>query len=227
MKTPPILPIAALAAPIFATSALAAPPRNYFKVQLKATADLQTSDDGVSKGKLTTTDVINGLLNAYNPIIPAGTTAAQCDIIACYPDDEDILDSAAYFLVRTRGPKDGNFKVPIEPVRFSTTGGTTVASRTLTSKNSTLKVAFQDADSQVTINFNGLSLTGRGLTRGSVVIEGANPGDTPRLTQVNATLTGYQSSSIDGVTAIGSLDIKFAKPLANSSFESLPELLLP
>ena len=230
MKITRTFALAAMAMPLLASSATAAQgsqPRNYFRVQLKANAELQTSFDGITKGKLTTNDVINGLLDDLELIVPSGTTAAQCDIIACYADNEDILDQVTYYLVRTRGPKDGNFKVPINPDRFDTDGGTTVFNRKFSFKSSSVKVAFQDADTWVGINLDGLTVGGYGLTKGNVAIKGVNKGETPRLFNVNASLKGYHSSMVDGVTAVGTLDVKFGKPLSNSAFDALPDILIP
>lgn len=227
MNIPRTLALAALAIPLLASPAAAqgSQPRNYFKVQIQANAELQTSFDGTTRGKLTTNDVIRGLLNNFGLFIPNGTTPAQCDLIACYADNEDILDQVTYYLVRTRGPKDGNFKVQIHPDRFSTDGGTTVFNRKFTFKNSTVNVAFQDADTRVVIDLEGISVTGYGLTKGNVAIKGVNKGETPSLFNVNASLKGYHTSNVDGVSAVGTLDVKFGKPLANSTFESLPEIL--
>ena len=200
--------------------------RNNYKVKINASAQLQTSVNDTTPVKVGTSDVIAGLLDALGGAKPAGTTPSQCDIIAHYANNEDIIDNVEYYLVRTRGPQGGRFKVRIDPFFFDTTGGDTVFKRTFSANNTTVKATFWDANTLATFNAGDVTLQGRGLTTGNVTIKDVGTLNA-RLNQANANFDGFISGDVDGDDAVGSLSINFGSSLSNDVFDDLPSILFP
>lgn len=226
MKTIHKAALAAFIAPLLATSANAQNDiaRNNYKVKVNASAELQTSLDGTTSAKVGTNDVIAALLTALGPT-GAGIKASQCDIIAHYENNEDIVDNVEYYLVRTRG-QGARFKVRLDPVYFNTTGGETVINRTFSANNTTVKATFWDAGTIANFNVGDVDLVGRGLTKGNVTIKDVGT-LTARLNQANANFDGYLAGELDDLDAAGSLSITFGSSLSNDVFDDLPLVLFP
>ncbi len=218
--------LAALGLPLLATSANAQNDiaRNNYKVKVNASAELQTSIDGTTGVKVGTSDVISALLAALGPA-GAGIKASQCDIIAHYENNEDIVDNVEYYLVRTRG-QGVHFKVRLDPVYFNTTGGLTVINRTFSVNNTTVKATFWDAGTIANFNVGDLDLIGRGLTKGNVTIKDVGTLNA-RLNQANADFDGYLGGDVDGDDTAGTLTITFGSALSNDVFDDLSLIVFP
>ena len=168
-------------------------------------------------------DVIAALLDALGPA-GVGIKASQCDIIAHYAINEDILDQVEYYLVRTRG-QGAQFKVRLDPGFFDTVGGDTVFNRTFSANETTVKATFWDANTLAIFNVGDVTLTGRGLTRGNVTIKDVGT-LTARLNQANAHFDGFVSGEVDD-DAVGTLLIDFGGALRNDVFDDLPLIFFP
>jgi hypothetical protein len=217
---------AALILPLLASSANAQNDiaRNNYKVKVNASAQLQTSIDDTTSVKVGTSDVISGLLSALGPA-GAGIKASQCDIIAHYENNEDIVDNVEYYLVRTRG-QGAHFKVRLDPVFFNTTGGNTVIKRTFSANNTTVKATFWDAGTVANFDIGDVELIGRGLTTGNVTIKDVGTMNA-RLNQANAHFDGFLSGEVDEDDAAGTLTITFGGSLSNEVFDDLTLILFP
>ncbi|MEK7953912.1 hypothetical protein [Luteolibacter soli] len=226
MKTTLGAALAAFILPLLATSAYAQNDiaRNNYKVKAKASADLQTSVNDTTGIKVGTNDVIAALLNELGPAFN-NVKASQCDIIAHYENDEDILDQVEYYLVRTRG-SGVRFKVRLDPGFFDTSSGTTVFRRTFSANNTTVKADFTDANTLANFNFGDVTLLGHGLTNGNVTIKDVGT-LAARLNQANAHFDGSISGDVDGDNLAGSLSIDFGSALSNDVFDALPLILFP
>ena len=220
--------LAALIVPLLTVSANAQndAARNNYRVKFNASAQLQTSEDGTTSAKVGTSDVIAALLDTLGVLIPSGTKASQCDIIAHYDNDEDIIDNVEYYLVRSRGPQEGHFKVRIDPFFFNTTGGDTVFKRTFSANNTTVKATFWDADTVATFTVDDIFLEGHGLTTGNVTIKDVGTLDA-RLNQANARFNGFVSGELDETDGVGTLNMSFGGSLSNAVFDDLPLLEIP
>jgi hypothetical protein len=220
--------LAALIVPLLTVSAQAQNDmaRNNYKVKFNASAQLQTAVNDTTPVKVVTNDVIAGLLAALGGAAPAGTTPSQCDIIAHYENDEDLLDNVEYYLVRTRGPQGGHFKTRIDPFFFDTEGGDTVFKRTFSANNTTVKATFWDAGTLVGFGAGDVSLEGSGFTTGNVTIKDVGTLNA-RLNQANARFNGSVSGEVDDEDAVATLSITFGSALSNDVFDDLPVILIP
>jgi hypothetical protein len=217
---------AACIMPLFAVSANAQNDiaRNNYKVKVNASAEIQTSLNDTTSVKVGTNDVISALLVTLGPVY-SGIKASQCDIIAHYSDDEEILDDVEYYLVRTRG-NGAHFKVRLDPVYFNTSSGTTVFRRTFSVNNTTVKATFTDANTLANFSFGDITLMGHGLTKGNVTIKDVGTLDA-RLNQANANFNGSIEGDVDEDNLAGSLTMKFGSALSNETFNDLPLILFP
>jgi hypothetical protein len=218
--------LAACIVPLLAVSANAQNDiaRNNYKVKVNATAKIQTSINDTTGAKVSTNDVIAGLLSELGPAF-AGIKPSQCDIIAHYENDEDILDEVEYYLVRTRG-QGAHFKVRIDPGFFDTESNVTVWDRTFSANNTTVKATFTDAGTFADFSFGDVTLFGRGLTKGNVTIKDVGTLNA-RLNQANAHFDGSISGDVDGDDVAGSLSIDFGSALSNDVFNGLPLIFFP
>ena len=220
--------LAALIVPLLSVSAHAQndTARNNYKVKFNASAQLQTSIDGTTSVKVVTNDVIAGLLAALGGAVPDGVKPSQCDIIAHYENDEDLLDNVEYYLVCTRGPQENHFKARIDPFFFDTEGGDTVFRRTFSANDTTVKATFWDAGTWVGFGAGDVSLEGSGFTTGNVTIKDVGTMDA-RLNQANARFNGSVSGEVDDEDAVATVAINFGSALSNDVFDDLPTLLFP
>ena len=200
--------------------------RNNYRVKINASAQLQTAINDTTSVRVGTSDVIEALLSELGSARPAGLKASQCDIIAHYQNNEDVVDNVEYYLVCSRGPNNVHFKVRIDPGYFDTVGGNTVFKRTFSANNTTVKATFWDAGTVAIIDLDDVEVLGRGLTTGNVTIKDVGTLNA-RLNQANARFDGFVSGEVDGLDGAGSLLISFGGALSNAVFDDLPLVVFP
>lgn len=217
--------LVAASATVITANAGTSTARSHYKVKINAQATLQTGIDQTSNNTVKTNDVIEALANELG--VPF-SRASEFDIIASYAgENDDIMDTATYFLARTRGPKTARYKVQIPALVFNTTGGTAVFKRVFTANNSTTKVNITDSFSKLIVNTGTLSINSDGLANAQVTVKDLRVGGNPFLSLVKNNFNGHHIIGVGILNGVGSINAKIEGKLTTEAFDSLPVWVAP
>jgi hypothetical protein len=215
--------VATLATVITANAGMATA-RSHYKVKINVHGTFQTAIDDTSNDIFNTNDVIDALIDELG--VPS-SRASDFDIIASYVgEDDDIMDSATYFLARTRGPVNGRYKVAIPLLVFNTEGGNAVFKRVFTANNSTIKVNITDSFSRLFLNTDLLFVNSEGLADAQVTVKDVEIGGDPFLSLVKNRYSGHHVVETEDFEGVGTIEAKIEGKVTTEAFDDLPLILV-
>jgi hypothetical protein len=216
----------ALASATVVTAHAGGLPSSYYKVKISADATLQTAPDKTKKAKVTTNDVIEALIDQLG--VPS-SSPSQFDIIACFTGNNDqIMESATYYLARTRGPADFRYKVLIPEAVFDTEGGQSVFKRVFTANSSTVKVNVTDSFSSIELNTSMLTISAQGLANAQVTVKDFSLLGDPYLSLVKNRFEGHHVIETgDGTDGVGTINASIEGAVKTEDFNELQTLGVP
>lgn len=227
--------LAVAAASVIAANAGPAPiPRTYYKVTISAEATLQTGYGSTKNAKLNTSDVIAALIDQWerDSIAPIPSTkTSEYDLIACYEGGNDqVMQAATYFLVRSRG-QGLRFKSQIPEKVFDTEGGDAVFKRLFTANNSTVKAEVTDSFSVLFLQTETLAIDSSGLADAKVTVKDAVMAasapvsalgfEPAYLSNVENKFNGHHVVRLADVGGVGSIEAEVKGKFKTETFDDL------